>query len=132
MATVEPIHEHRSRLVGFLAWVSVAGMVAFLIVALILLAAVSHQAQTSDRNDCRSNITQAEQAVRDVRDNLEAQVIQVIIGGGIARQSTPDLADLNARLGTAVADVQRLPKVRTVVDHGGTIDRVRYRACPTA
>lgn len=113
---------------------AVLAFVGAAILGFVLATGQSSQERASSRSDCRSDINQAEQVIKDDRTNLNAAVIQELVKDlltGTGAQNAAHLADLNQQLAVENDKVSSLPRLKDVVAHGGIIDGAHYSACPT-
>lgn len=108
------------RITLLLTVVAVIGIMSLVVLRFHDSATAQGQEQTVARQDCRSRISADQTAVRDHRDNVQAQIIQTIAADiSSGTRTTPaelvQLATLSKQEDQAIAAVNKLPNLQTVV-----------------
>ncbi len=108
------------RITLLLTIVAVIGIMALVILRFHDSATAQGQEQTVARQDCRSRIAADQTAVRDRRDNIQAQIVQAFAADAAqGTRATPaqlaTILDLSHKEDAAIAAVNKLPNLQTVV-----------------
>lgn len=134
----------RQRIRGILATIGaslgVVVMVAFIVVTFFIVVPDSrHVSDLADRGDCKTHYDALLSAQIVDRANLgfdlNAQLGAALLQAQSGKQPTPAAVqhylDTQKALADAITKVKAQPTLNMAVDHGFTLDGVKYPPCPT-